>query len=127
MQLRLKKNPSEVVAQLDPKLIKQALLNLMINGVQAMQAKGGEMILTLSATPEDAIIEVIDTGGGIPQDAVDKIFQAYYSTKRGGTGLGLPMSKRIAEEHGGSLTLKTEPGKGSDFTLRLPLAPRDKH
>jgi signal transduction histidine kinase len=126
VQLRLKKHPTDVIAQIDPKLIKQALLNLMINGVQAMQSKGGEMILTLSAGPEDAIIEVIDTGGGIPTDAVDKIFQAYYSTKRGGTGLGLPMAKRIAEEHGGSLSVKSEQGKGSDFTLRLPLTPGEK-
>lgn len=84
------------------------------------------MILTLSTTPEDAIIDVIDTGGGIPADAVDKIFQAYYSTKRGGTGLGLPMAKRIAEEHGGKLSVSTEQGKGSDFTLRLPIEPKKR-
>jgi signal transduction histidine kinase len=64
---------------------------------------------------------VIDTGGGIPADAVDKVFQAYYSTKKGGTGLGLPMASRIAAEHGGKLSVRSEPGKGSDFTLRLPL------
>jgi signal transduction histidine kinase len=123
VQLRLKKSLAPVVAMVDAKLIKQALLNLMINGVQAMQPGGGELILSVSRTPEDAIIDVIDTGPGIPPQAIDQIFQAYYSTKKGGTGLGLPMAKRIAREHGGDLTVRSEPGKGSDFTLRLPLAP----
>ncbi|HMB96140.1 MAG TPA: ATP-binding protein [Tepidisphaeraceae bacterium] len=120
VQLRLKKSPQPLIAQIDPKLIKQAILNLMINSMQAMQ-NGGELILTLSATPADAIIDVIDTGGGIPPEAVQRIFQVYYSTKKGGTGLGLPMAKRIVNEHGGDLSVKSEIGKGSDFTLRLPL------
>jgi signal transduction histidine kinase len=97
------------------------MLNLMINGVQAMAGSGGDLIITLSNTPTRAIIEVIDTGPGIPADAVDKIFQAYYSTKKGGTGLGLPMSKRIVADHGGELRVRSEPGKGTDFTLELPL------
>ena len=124
VQLRLKKSPTPVVAQVDLRLIKQTVLNLMINGVQAMQpCGGGELILSVSSTPEAAIIDVIDTGPGIPPEAIDKIFQAYYSTKKGGTGLGLPMAKRIAHEHGGELSVRSEAGKGTDFTLRLPLAP----
>jgi signal transduction histidine kinase len=134
VQMRFNKSPSPIVAPVDAKLIKQALLNLMINGVQALSnssrpgssagsAAGGELIIALGTTPEDVVIDVIDTGPGIPRDAVDKIFQAYYSTKKGGTGLGLPMAKRIAVEHGGNLEVKSEPGKGSDFTLRLPLRP----
>ena len=69
-----------------------------------------------------AQIDIIDTGKGIPPEAIDKIFQAYYTSKKGGTGLGLAMAQRIAKEHGGQLTVKSEPGKGSNFTLRLPLA-----
>lgn len=121
VQLRLKKSASPIIAPIDSRLIKQALLNLMINSTQAMPS-GGELILMLCSTPTDAIIDVIDTGGGIPPDAAGRIFQVYYSTKKGGTGLGLPMAKRIADEHGGSLTVKSELGKGTDFTLRLPLA-----
>lgn len=121
IQLRLKKNPTPIIAPIDSKLIKQAMLNLMINAVHAMPG-GGELILTLGADPEWAIIDVIDTGPGIPSETVEKIFEAYYSTKKGGTGLGLPMAKRIAEAHGGTLGVKTDQGKGSDFTLRLPLA-----
>jgi signal transduction histidine kinase len=125
-QIRLKKSPQPILAPIDAKLIKQAMLNLMINGVQAMATSGGELIITLSSAAGRAIIEVIDTGPGIPADAVDKIFQAYYSTKKGGTGLGLPMSKRIVDEHGGNLSVKSEPGKGTDFTLELPLDAKAK-
>jgi signal transduction histidine kinase len=120
VQVRLQKAPHPVPAEVDAKFIKQALLNLMLNAVQAMQ-NGGELILTLAEEGPNAVIHVIDTGSGIPPEAAKQIFQAYYSTKRGGTGLGLPMAKRIAEEHGGELSLKTEVGKGSDFCLVLPL------
>ncbi|HVT89418.1 MAG TPA: ATP-binding protein [Tepidisphaeraceae bacterium] len=121
VRLRLQKSPSPTTAAIDSRLIKQALLNLMLNGVQAMTNNGGELILALKANPDSAVIDVIDTGGGIPADAVDKIFHAYYSTKKTGTGLGLPMAKRIIEEHGGRLIVASEPGKGTDFRLTLPL------
>jgi signal transduction histidine kinase len=79
--------------------------------------------LILGAAKQDgqALIDVIDTGKGIPADALDKIFNAYYTSKKGGTGLGLAMAQRIVREHGGQITVKSEQGKGSDFTLRLPL------
>jgi signal transduction histidine kinase len=101
-------------------LIKQAVLNLMLNGLQAMPA-GGEMILSLVNSDGQAVIDVIDTGRGIPPQAIEQIFQAYYSTKKGGTGLGLATARRIAQEHGGSIQVRSEVGKGSDFSLRLPL------
>lgn len=122
VQLRLRKADRPVVAAVDARLVKQAVLNLMLNGVQAMQ-QGGDMMLSVSGDDRYATIEVIDTGPGIPPEAVDRIFQAYYSTKRGGTGLGLAMTRRIAREHGGELSVRSEPGKGSAFTLRLPLSP----
>ena len=83
------------MANVDPKLVKQAVLNLMLNGMQAMP-NGGEMILAASNGDGRAVIDVIDTGSGITPKAQAKIFQAYYSTKRGGTGLGLAMAKRIS-------------------------------
>jgi signal transduction histidine kinase len=120
VRLRLRKPDEPVVAPVDVKLIKQALLNLMLNGVQAMPS-GGEMILSLARRDGAALIDVIDTGSGIPPESIPRVFDAYYSTKKGGTGLGLPMSKRIAQEHGGDLTVSSEAGKGTDFQLRLPL------
>jgi len=122
VQLRLRKHVSPLLANVDPRLIKQAVLNLMLNALQAMSANGGELILQAGQTGDQARIEVIDTGQGIPADVVGKIFQAYYSTKKGGTGLGLAMTHRIIEEHGGTISVATQVGKGTDFTVLLPMA-----
>jgi signal transduction histidine kinase len=120
VQLRLKRHPADVIAPVDARLMKQAVLNLMINAVQAMQ-EGGELILSLAIRGRSAEIEVIDTGPGITPEEQQRIFRAYYTTKRGGTGIGLAMAKRVAEEHGGSISLRSEVGKGSDFTIHVPL------
>src|SRR4051794_16805805 len=76
VQLRLRKHPTAVLAQVDPKLIKQAVLNLLINGLQAMPETGGELILSLSVQGRNAVIDVVDTGSGIPPEQVARIFQA---------------------------------------------------
>jgi len=121
VRLRLRTTPdSPLEADVDPRLIKQAVLNLMINAVQAMP-EGGELILGATRQDGQAVLDVIDTGKGISPEAVGKIFNAYYTSKKGGTGLGLAMTQRIVKEHGGQLTVESEPGKGTDFTLRLPL------
>jgi signal transduction histidine kinase len=122
VRLRLRTTPAPLTAPVDPKLIKQAVLNLMLNALQAMP-EGGELILGTNCDHDDhrACIHVTDTGKGIPEKDVGKIFQAYYSTKKGGTGLGLAMAHRIVQEHGGQITVNSELGKGTDFTLRLPL------
>jgi signal transduction histidine kinase len=120
VQLRLRREDGPLMANVDAKFIKQAVLNLMLNGVQAMPS-GGELILAASTNDGVARIDVIDTGGGVPKDAMQNIFKAYYSTKRGGTGLGLAISQRIASEHGGSLKVESEQGKGSDFSLTIPI------
>ncbi|MGA2496839.1 MAG: ATP-binding protein [Tepidisphaeraceae bacterium] len=119
VQLRLRKYEPDITVPADERQIKQAVLNLMLNGMQAMP-DGGDMILAVSARPREAMIDVIDTGTGIPAEAAARIFDAYYSTRKGGTGLGLAMTRRIIEAHGGSVTVTSEPGKGSDFTIRLP-------
>jgi signal transduction histidine kinase len=124
VQLRLRKSEERLIAPLDAKLLKQAVLNLMINALQAMPG-GGELILSASQFDGEARIDVIDTGGGIPPEAARNIFDAYYSTKKSGTGLGLAISQRIAREHGGSISVKSDLGKGSDFTVRLPANPPD--
>ena len=121
VQARVRPSDQPVVASLDPKLIKQTVLNLMLNAVQAMGEKGGELILGASRHDGEALIDVIDTGPGISPEAIEQIFQAYYSTRRGGTGLGLAMSKRIIQEHGGKITVTSELGKGTDFTIHLPV------
>jgi len=118
-QFRLKLPEQPVIARVDPKLIKQAVLNLLINALQAMTG-GGELILSLRVDGPNVFIEVIDTGSGISPEVQARIFDAYYSTKRGGNGLGLAMTRRIIEDHGGKISVASEPGKGSRFEIRLP-------
>ena len=119
--MRLSLPEREVRGNVDSNLIKQALLNLMINAVQAM-GEGGELLIKLSPLRGRAVIEVIDTGPGIPADQLPKIFQAYFSTKKRGTGLGLPTTRRIIHEHGGTIQVESEQGKGTRFIITLPLA-----
>jgi len=122
VQARRRPATEPLVVNADARLIEQAVLNLMINAVHAMSEKsGGELILGARREENEAIIEVIDTGPGIPAEALAKIFDVYYSTKKGGTGLGLAMVKRIAEEHGGRMTVESQVGKGSSFQIRLPV------
>lgn len=118
IRLQLDAPPAPVVASVDAKLVKQAVLNLLLNAVEATPP-GGAITLTPRKVGRRAEIEVVDTGPGIPTDRQPRIFDAYYTRRKGGTGLGLAMSRRIAEEHGGTLTVESEVGKGARFTLAL--------
>ncbi len=113
--------PQPVLVDVDVTLIKQAVLNLLINAVQAMP-EGGELILRLTTSLSKAVLEVIDTGPGIPPDVLGQIFDAYYSTRSGGTGLGLPTTRRIIRQHHGQIAADSELGKGTRFRITLPLA-----
>jgi len=106
--------------RIDVDLFKQAMLNLMINGQQAM-VEGGELILRAQRAGGRARVEVIDTGPGIEPDVAEHIFQAYYTTKRGGTGLGLPTAHRIIKAHAGQIAVDAAPGKGTRFVIEIPL------
>jgi signal transduction histidine kinase len=118
--LRTHLSEEPVVACVDENLIKQALLNLMVNATQAM-TEGGELLVCVRRKAREAVLEVTDTGPGIDEENRAKIFQVYYSTKSGGTGLGLPTTRRIIREHGGSIRVDSECGKGTQFTILLPL------
>ncbi|MFO0844497.1 MAG: aminotransferase class IV [Gemmataceae bacterium] len=106
---------------LDRELFKQALLNLLLNAQQAMP-KGGEITLQATAEPGAVLLSVIDTGKGMTPEQLAKAFKPFHSTRTGGTGLGLPTTKKILEAHGGSLSAESAPGKGTRFTVRLPAA-----
>ncbi len=90
-----------------------------------MEKDGGELILRSRQETRDgqpmAIVDVVDTGTGMSPDVQDKIFGLYFSTRQDGTGLGLATSKRITEEHGGFVEVQSEKGKGSQFSVFLPL------
>ena len=121
VQIRLKRADGGLIVPLDERHIKQTLLNLMINALQAMPEGGGEIILSASRHDGQALIEVTDTGRGIEPQALSQVFDAYYSKKKGGTGLGLAIAKRLVEEHGGKVGVTSEMGKGSIFRVELPL------
>jgi signal transduction histidine kinase len=82
-----------------------------------------ELHVRTLTTGNSAILYVSDTGVGIPTDNVAKIFAPYFTTKKGGTGLGLPTTRRIIEEHNGHITVESQPGQGTSFRVELPLAP----
>jgi len=112
---------SPLEASVDAKLLKQALLNLLINATQAMES-GGELLVKLSAARSQAVIEIIDTGPGMAPEVLGRVFDAYFSTKKSGSGLGLPTTRRIVAEHNGTIRAESEPGKGTRFIVTLPLA-----
>lgn len=127
LRVQCQANPAEALA--DAALLKQALLNLLINAVHAMadardagQPTGGanELIVRTSRDESRLRIHVTDTGPGMPPDVIARVFEPYFSTKRSGTGLGLPTSRRIIERHGGSLSVHSELGRGTDFVIELP-------
>jgi signal transduction histidine kinase len=109
------------LVMLDRDLFKQALLNLMLNAEQAMQG-GGELTIQATRETEEICLSLIDTGQGISAEVLAKVFRPFFSTKPGGNGLGLPTVRRIIEAHGGTIDVQSEPGKGTKFTLRLPIA-----
>ena len=110
-----------VICCIDVKLIKQAVLNIMLNAVEAMKT-GGELLIKLSTVDKNVIMELIDTGPGIPSNKIGNIFLPYFSTSNGGTGLGLPIAKRIIKDHKGKITVESEDGKGTRFIITLPLS-----
>lgn len=133
VRLRAELSPEPLEAMIDVKHVKQALLNLMLNAVQAMsgpahQNWSGSRDLIVRThrvreadKTESVAIHVIDTGPGISAEAMPRIFTPYFTTKAGGTGLGLPTTRRLIEAHHGRLDVHSEAGQGTDFTVLLPV------
>ncbi|MEZ5992390.1 MAG: ATP-binding protein [Planctomycetota bacterium] len=112
---------------LDATLIRQALMNLMRNAFDALAEKGsGEVIVRARVKGDLLGLEVIDTGSGIAPSNIDRMFRPYFTTKKKGTGMGLPMVRRIVEEHGGQITFESEAGKGTRFLILLPVDPEKR-
>lgn len=121
VNIRVRRNldPSSPRCQADANLLRQALMNLVVNAKQAMP-NGGELIFETRNDRDNILISITDTGEGIPPERLGKIFEAYYSTKKTGSGLGLATTKRIIESHHGTIAVHSEVGKGTQFTIRLP-------
>ena len=110
-----------VEVRVDRDLLKQAVLNMVVNAMQAMP-EGGELRFEASASEDTAEIRISDTGAGIPPELREKIFRLYFTTKKEGSGIGLAMTFRIVQLHDGTIDFTSEPGKGTTFLIRLPIA-----
>ena len=119
VRLTLAGNGATPPMRVDRDLIKQALLNLVLNGCQAMP-QGGELTITPHATPNAVELEISDTGVGIPPEAQKKIFSLFYTTKPGGTGVGLAMAFRVVQLHNGTIDFTSEVNRGTTFRITLP-------
>jgi signal transduction histidine kinase len=112
--------PEPLPTRIDVDLVKQAVLNIVINGVQAMP-EGGTMRLDLRREADNAVLSIRDQGHGIPEEVRDKVFNLYFTTKKGGSGIGLAMAYRVVQLHHGSLEFDSVAGEGTTFYLRFPL------
>jgi signal transduction histidine kinase len=104
---------------LDRELIKQALLNLLINAQYAMP-QGGQIVLQTRPVDGAVQLDVIDTGVGMDAETMKQLFRPFFSTRKDGSGLGLPTARKIIEAHNGTIGVQSEVGKGTQFTIRLP-------
>lgn len=122
LNIRIKKDlePNLPEIHLDNRQIKQALLNILINAYQSMP-DGGEVTIRVYRIDSSIKVDIIDSGEGIPLYRIDKLFDLFYSTKESGTGLGLPITKRIIDMHNGEVRVQSQEGKGSTFSIVLPI------
>ncbi len=117
-------DPSLPAVPVDGRLLRQAILNVALNAVQALGARGGTLTLRMKHDAKmggGVLIEIADTGPGIPSEHQSRVFEPFFTTRASGTGLGLTVVKRIVDVHHGETTLQTEPGKGTTFAIRLPV------
>ncbi len=110
-----------LICKVDTDMLKQVILNLFINAQQAM-SKGGELMIRTDRQKKEAVIQISDTGSGIAPEKLPYIFDAYYSSRPNGSGLGLPTTKKIIEAHNGTIKVDSEPEKGTSFTIKLPIS-----
>lgn len=120
--------PAEpMMVRVDAELMQQALLNLLLNGMQAMTSTGGGALrVRMRRDHQLAVVEVIDEGEGIPAELLPRIFELYFTTKPKGSGIGLAMTYRILQLHGGAMEVRsvadaTSSERGTTFTFRLPI------
>jgi two-component system sensor histidine kinase HydH len=105
---------------IDPAVMRRVFTNLIMNAIQAMP-NGGELGIDLYGTDEFLFVAFKDTGVGIPEENMGKLFNPFFTTKAKGQGLGLPVCKRLVEAHDGRITVESKPGEGSTFTVELPI------
>ena len=119
IEVRLSLDEQNASWMIDESSMRGALMNLIVNAIEAM-AEGGTLSIDSKWTEETLQLEITDTGSGIADDQIKKIFEPFYTTKEQGLGLGMPYAKKIIEEHGGSVSLTTKSGEGTTVRITLP-------
>jgi two-component system sensor histidine kinase AtoS len=105
---------------LDEGQLRQALLNILGNARQVMQPGGQVRVATRAGMGGEVVVEIADTGPGIPADSIEKIFEPFFSKRGGGTGLGLAIARQMVENHGGRIEVDSKLGEGTTFRIHLP-------
>jgi two-component system sensor histidine kinase HydH len=122
ISLRLEPGKEVSAFRGDGEKLRQAFLNIVINALQATPS-GGSVVIDCRRTGTGYEIRFVDNGSGIQPDALTKIFEPFYTTKPDGTGLGLAVSRKIIEGHGGKLEITSDPGQGTTVNVNLPAQP----
>lgn len=121
VEVRLSLDQQAAYAMLDESSLRGALMNLMLNAIEAMR-EGGTLSIAIEHMGQSLRLEIADTGPGISEEEVKKIFEPFYTTKEQGLGLGMPYAKKIIEQHGGTISLNSRPGEGTTISIILPAA-----
>ncbi|MGE0609523.1 MAG: nitrogen regulation protein NR(II) [Pirellulales bacterium] len=116
-------DPSLPSVQIDREAFHGTVLNLLLNAQQAMPG-GGQLVVRTRISPGGVALDLIDTGGGMDDKTQSHIFETFYSTKPGGSGLGLPTARKVVEAHSGRISVQSEVGRGTKFTIELPVPKR---
>ena len=119
IKFALNTDPSHLNINADPEQIEQVFINLFTNALEAMSG-GGDLTVSTESRNDHVIILVSDTGNGIPQDSIEKIYEPFFTTKDKGTGLGLAIVFNIIQKHNGTIRIESEEDRGTVFTIRLP-------
>jgi signal transduction histidine kinase len=119
VELNTDLEPLLPTVELDEIQFKQALINLLVNARQVLKAGGHVRVRTRAGSGGEVVVEIEDDGPGIPAEARERIFEVFYSSRGGGTGLGLPIARQIVERHGGTIGLESVEGQGTTFRIRL--------
>ena len=124
VEVRRSTGEQPAYAMVDGSSLRGALMNLMLNSIEAMP-DGGVLSIVLNQSDDTLRLEIADTGSGISEDEVKKIFEPFYTTKDQGLGLGMPYAKKIIDQHGGTISLTSQLGKGTTISIVLPAGQKE--
>ena len=124
VELRLSIGEQAAYAMLDGSSLRGALMNLMLNAIESMPG-GGVLSVVLKQSDETLRLEITDTGSGISEEEAKKIFEPFYTTKQQGLGLGMPYAKKVVDQHGGTISLDSQLGKGTTISIVLPTGQKE--